>query len=42
MKNKYFPVKPFHVMTIEELKQHVIKMKRRYPLKKNKKTKKEN
>ena len=40
MKNKYFPRKPFHVMTIQELKEHVIKMKKRYPLKKIKKRKK--
>ena len=40
MKNKYFPIKPFHVMTIQEFKDHVIKMKKRYPLKKKKKRKK--
>jgi len=40
MKNKYFPIKPFHVMTIKELKDHVINMKKRYPLKKLKKRKK--
>lgn len=40
MQNKYFPTKPFYEMTIQELRKHVEKMKKKYPLKKLKKRKK--
>ena len=40
MQNKFFPTKPFYEMTIQELKKHVMIMKKRYPLKKLKKRKK--